>query len=331
MRALPGVSFAKAGGARRELVCFTVFAVFCCVLAGCRQPEPPLRIALNAWPGYAAIYLAQEKGFFRDAGVEVKLVEFGALADARRAFETGKVDGLATTIIEVLMARDASSRDLRIVRVVDFSNGGDMIVARKNVRSMRALRGARIGVELSSLGVYVLARALEKEGMALTDVELVSKDQRSMGEALLEGRLDAVVTYPPESESLLASPGFHAVFTSREIPGEIVDVLALSSGVLRKRPEQVAAFLGAVDRAFAYLKEVPEDALRALAPRMELSPDQLKTVLESEIALVAPLEQEAYLGEGGKLRPTIDAVAATLRQVDVLSGRPGVTDCIEKP
>lgn len=308
-----------------------VTAALCCLFAGCRQPEQPLRIAINAWPGYAAIYLAQDKGYFRDAGVEVKLVEFGALADARRAYETGKVDGLATTVVEVLMARDASPRDLRIVRVVDFSNGGDMVVAREGVRSMRDLRGARVGVELSSLGVYVLACALEKAGLSLSDVVLVSKDQPSMGEALRAGLIDAAVTYPPESSELLAAPGFRAVFTSREIPGEIVDVIAMSSGVLRKRPHQVAAFLAAIDRAYAFIKDEPEDAFHALAPRLGLTPEQIKEVLEGEIALVAPGEQAGYLGEGGKLRPTVEAVAGALRRVDVLSDSPAVTDCIEKP
>lgn len=327
----PWAWVAGAGGALVAALPSAAAVALCFAFAGCRQPEQPLRIALNAWPGYAPIFLAQEKGFFRDAGVDVKLIEFGALADARRSFETGKVDGLATTIVEVLMARDASTRDLRIVRVLDFSNGGDIVVARKSARSMRDLRGARIGVELSSLGVYLLARAMEKEGMALSEAVLVSKDQRSMAEGLLQGQLDAVVTYPPESSMLLAKPDFHAVFTSRDIPGEIVDVIAFSSGVLHKRPGQVAAFLAAVDRAFAYMRDEPGDALRALAPRLALPPEALKSVLESEITLVEPGEQAAYLGEGGKLRPTIEAVAATLRHVEVLSARPEVADCIFTP
>ena len=308
-----------------------IFALSALILSGCGRDPEPLRIALNAWPGYGPIYLAQDKGFFREAGVEVKLLEFGALADARRAFEDGKVDGMATTIVEVLMARDATQRDLRILRVVDFSSGADMIAARKDVRSMRDLRGKRVGVEIASLGIYVLARALELEGMTLEDVNLVPKDQSSMCKALLDGNLEAVVTYPPDSSSVLGNPEFRAVFTSREIPGEIADVIAMDAEVLKERPEQVAAFLAAIDLAHAYMRENPDDAYRIMAARVRLPVEAFSSVLRDEITMVSPLEQAAYLGEGGKLRPILEAAAASLRHVGVLSDRPGLTDSLTEP
>ena len=88
---------------------------------GCAPEKPAaLRVGLNPWPAYEFLYLAQEKGFYRAEGIEVRLVEFNSLSDARRAYERGQINVLASTVIEVLQARDNSPRSPQIVQVVDY-------------------------------------------------------------------------------------------------------------------------------------------------------------------------------------------------------------------
>jgi NitT/TauT family transport system substrate-binding protein len=107
------------------------------------SPEPELlRVGVNPWPGYETIYLAQKLGYFREAGVDVRLVEFASLADARRSFERNQIDALASTVVEVLRAREQSQRSLRIVQVLDYSNGADMLVARAGLMSRLSAAGA---------------------------------------------------------------------------------------------------------------------------------------------------------------------------------------------
>lgn len=305
-------------------------AVSALLLAGCPRPREPLRIGVDTWPPYGLFYLAQAKGFFRDEGVTVKLLDFGAVSDVRRAYEQGKLDGVATTVVEVLMARDATARDLRVVRLIDISEGGDVILAKESIRSMRDLRGKRIGVEPASLNMYVLARALEKAGMTFKDVTVVPKEPRAMCDELLADRLDAVVTYPPESARVLADPRFHTVFTSLEIPGEIIDVLAFDARALRARPRDIAGVMRALDRALQYLKENPQDSWRIMADRAGVSPEEFGRLLTAGIILVTPEQQAAYIGDGGKLQAIADSIARTLRGVGLMSDRAGVTDCVGK-
>jgi len=145
-------------------------------------------VGLNAWPGYEFLYLAQEEGYFRDEGLDVRVVEFCFLSDARRAYERGQIDILGTTVIEVLQIRDNRLREPQIVQVVDCSDGADVIIARPGFASGASLKGARVGVELASLGIYVLIRRLEKSGLSFADVETVFMDQLSMEEAFVELR-----------------------------------------------------------------------------------------------------------------------------------------------
>jgi NitT/TauT family transport system substrate-binding protein len=317
---------------RLRLGSILALAGLCCLAPlsqGCREAaKRELRIAINSWPGYEVIYLAQEKGFFRESGVDVRLVEFGSLSDARRAYETGKVDGLATTVVEVLMARDATPRDLQIVRVFDASSGADVIVAHSKFASMSELRGKRVGVELASLGIYVLARALELERMTLADVQVVSQDQKTMREELLIGELDAVVTYPPESLAVLNDPKFRTVFSTLQIPGEVVDVLAMDGQAMRARPADVKAFLTGLDLAYDYLQKHPEDACRIMAEREGVSAQAFQKLLADGMTLTGPDDQAAFLGPQGTLRAVVKGVAESLQRVQLISSNPKVTECL---
>lgn len=298
------------------------------LLTACSQHHEPLRIGLSDWPTFQLLHLAQEKGFFRKEGVEVRLLDFGALSDTRRAFESGKLDGLATSVIELLAVRDASLHDLRAVAVFDVSEGGDVILAPKNIRSMRDLRGHRIGIEPASLSTFLLARALEKEGLKFADVIAVPKEPRGMCNELLEGSLDAAVTYPPQSARVLANPRFRTIFSSRNIPGEIIDVLAFDAESLRTRPHEVAAVTRALKHAWQFLADNPEESLRIMAKCPQVSTAEFERQLSKGILLIPPEQQSAYLGPNGKLRIAAASAAQTLLNAGLLSDRPDLTDLI---
>jgi NitT/TauT family transport system substrate-binding protein len=276
-------------------------------------------VGINAWPGYEFIYLAAQKGYFKDAGLEVRVVEFSSLADARRAYERGQIDAIATTVVEVLQILDQSARKPRIVRVFDYSEGADVILARPGIPTGRELRGARIGVELASLGVYILARGLEQHGLQLSDVTMISGDQLSMEGQFDRGKLDAVVTYPPTSLKMLADSSAHAVFSTAEIPGEVLDVLAVDDALIQQRHEDVRRFLDAVERAMAYERQSPADAHAIMAEREGITAEEFAAALADGMTLVSASEQSEYLGPQGRLHEVVARTTAVLSQTQQLS------------
>jgi NitT/TauT family transport system substrate-binding protein len=288
---------------------------------GC-TPEPPfsLRVGLNAWPGYEFLYLAQEKGFFREAGLEVRLVEFSSLSDCRRAYERGQINAMGTTVIEVLMVYDQSHRSPQIVRVLDYSDGADVIVTRAGLTNGASLGNARIGVELASLGVYILARGLEKNGLTLAQVNPVSMDQLSMEAAFRRGDLDGVVTYPPVSVKLLRETNAHSFFSTAEIPGEVVDVLAVEAEVSLQQPGAVAQFLHAFGRAVTYAQANPADAYQIMAAREQLTPEEFTQALASGVKILSEADQAAFFRAGGKLESVIETSDRILRQSGQING-----------
>jgi NitT/TauT family transport system substrate-binding protein len=301
------------------------------LLTGCQRPDPPLRVGVNLWPPGELLYLAHERGFFAEEGLDLRLVEFTSLSDSRRAFSQGKLDGFAATIIDVMTVRDLAARDARVVRVMNVSEGADLIIARTDLGEVTALRGARVGVEPASLGLYLLARALERHGLALADVTLVAMDQSLMVEGLHNRLVEAVVIHPPEYLRLHGDPNYHALFTSADIPGEIVDVYAFDAAVIARRPEAMAAFHRGLDRAFDYYRAEPGAALAIMARRHQLDPEEFARSLHEGIVLVAPEQQAAAVASASTLATTIDHVARVLHQQAIISDPVRAADCLPPP
>ncbi len=291
------------------------------ILQSCsRDNAAPLRIGINPWPGYEFIYLAQEKGFFRDAGVNIRIIELNSLSDARRAYERGQIDGMGTTVIEVLQARDQSPRLPQIVYAVDYSDGADVILAQPNIKTGEELRGKRIGVELASLGVFVLARGLAKYGLTITDIVPKSMDQITMEQAFRQQDLDAIVTYPPTSIKMSRDTKAMPLFSSAEIPGEVVDVIAIEQEIAQKRADDVRKMLLAFERAIAYAAQNPTDAHRIMAAREGITPEEFATALKDGVRILGPTEQAEFFRPGGKLFSVLDSADRVLRETGQITG-----------
>jgi len=289
------------------------------------QSVPPVKIAINPWPGYEFLYLAEEKGFFQKTGLNAKLIQLRSLADGQRAYINGHVDGMASTVIEAVQAEVFGGEPLKVVMVSDYSDGGDMVVARSEFANMQALRGKKIGCEVSSLGIFILQRALAKSGMSLEDVELVNIEQMRVEKAMNSQELDAVVTYSPVSINLLNSKNYHAVFTSREIPKEIIDIISISEKALKANPEFVSRLHDAWGMALDYYRSNPQDALTIMAEREGITPADFKGVL-SDLKIVDEKGQKEIFEPSKGLDKNIMEVCRTLVHVNAIS-----TDCANFP
>lgn len=296
----------------------TLLLSFSLLLSACSPPEEPLRIAINPWPGYEFLYLAERLNLYEAEGVKVRVLQFSSLNDARRAYEQGKVDGFAGTPVELLAAAQNSRRRPRVVYLTDYSNGGDMIIAGRQLEGVEALAGKRVGVEVNTLNTYVLARALQHHGLSLAQVNLVSLPQTAMEEALAEGTVDAVVSYPPYSVRLLRNPRLQRLFDTREIPGEVLDLLAIDDDVLQQRGPAVRALLRGMARAMEHARAHPEEAYAIMAAREGLTPEEFRQAIEEDLQLLGPADQARFHGPQGLLLKALQATQQVMLETGQL-------------
>jgi NitT/TauT family transport system substrate-binding protein len=289
-------------------------------LASCAPYDPPLRIAIIRWPPFEYMHLAQEQGFFADEGVEVRLIEFVAVNDAQRAFEHDKIDGGTFSLLQVLQSRDQLARKLQIPLVIDFSDGADIVMARPGITDVKGLRGKRVGVTLSPLDIYFLARTLELNGMSMADVTPVYVRTADMSEAMASGKVDAITAYPPNSSEIEAAGIGKPIFDSRAMPGEIIDVLALDKKVIDDRPEDVAALIRAFYRAVEYARQKPDEAMNIMAARERVAPEDFRRDLfQTGITVVSLTDQQKFLGDDSALPDTVKRISRVLSEHKLLS------------
>ncbi|HTM51230.1 MAG TPA: ABC transporter substrate-binding protein [Bryobacteraceae bacterium] len=294
--------------------------------SGCASPKkPPLRLGVNFWATTEFILMAQEKHFFEEEGLPVEIVEYSSLNDLRRGFERGQVDAMASSLVEVLMVRDNTQRRPQVVLIVDFSNGADFIVAKYDIPNVAGLKKRRVGVEGGSMGIFVLGRALEQAGLTFDDVTLISKDQSTMERSYLSGEIDAAVTYPPFSVGLGGTAGDgHLIFSSKQIPGEIVDIVAVD--VNKLNPGDAAKFQNVWKRVTAHVAANSGESYRIMAKREKISLADFQATMDG-LQIVSHEQQRALFEQGG-LKVTVQKTARFLQQTGVLKRIPDPDDLL---
>ncbi|MCB1704850.1 MAG: ABC transporter substrate-binding protein [Halioglobus sp.] len=266
------------------------------------QAAEPLKIGYSDWPGWVAWEVAIEKEWFKDAGVDVEFEWFDYVA-SMDAFAAGKLDAVTMTNGDALVTGASGAQSVMIL-VNDFSNGNDMIVASPGITSVAELKGKTIGVEVGFVGHLLLLNALEAAGLSESDVTLVNVPTNETPQVLASGDVDAIVAWQPSSGQALSQvPGSTAIATSRDAPGLIYDVLAVSPASLATRKadwEKVATvWYKAVD--YIYGEETQADALSIMAARVGIPADQYKAILDGT-KILSLEESQAVMqkGEGMK-------------------------------
>lgn len=237
-------------------------------LAACRPRSEPLRLGAQVFPAYELLFLARELGHLPEH--QVRLIEMPSASASLRALASGALEGACLTLDEVLAARDRGLA-LSAVLVLDQSMGADALVARPGFGSLGSLRGSRIGVEQTAVGAVMLDAALQQAGLAPADVQLVALSVDEHEAAFVAGRVDAVVTYEPTLGRLLAA-GASVLFSSRQVPGRVLDVLALRTPFLTSHAAEVAQAVDAHLRARDAFVQAPQAHVGQLAPRLGIEP-----------------------------------------------------------
>ncbi len=233
-------------------------------LSACGSRTGPLNLGAQVFPGYELLFLARELGYLPEQ--QVRLVEMPSASASLRALTSGSLQAACLTLDEVLAARDRGLA-LSAVLVLDQSLGADALVARPGLDTLQALKGRSIGVENSAVGAVMLDAALQKAGLVPADVNIVALSVDAHEAAFTAGRVEALVTYEPTLNRLLAA-GAVPLFTSREIPGRVMDVLAVRTPFIESHPGAVAAAVQAQLRARDAFVGAPQQFAARMAPRL---------------------------------------------------------------
>ncbi len=223
-----------------------------------------LKLAHSTWVGYGPFYIARDKGFFKDEGVDVELTIMEDTPIKMGALMAGQIDLVASTVDEFPIYMKPGKM-LHYVLAVDNSKGGDGVVANKDITSVAGLKGKKVAFEQGSVSQFFLNALLKDAGMTQDDIEAVNMAATDAGVAFAAKQVDAAVTWEPAlSQGAKAEHG-HILLTSADKPGLITDVVAVTAETAVEKKDDIAGFVRAWYKAVDFAKSNPEEANAIMA------------------------------------------------------------------
>jgi NitT/TauT family transport system substrate-binding protein len=293
--------------------------------------EPPLRIASSPWPGYEPLYLAQEIGYLPEA--KAQLFELPSSDITLESFRNRSAD-IATLTLDETLDLLQSGVQLRILMVLDISNGADAVMANPKVKRLSDLKGKRIAILNIPLGVYMLSRTLDAAGLSRKDVKVIPSAESKHEEMYRKGAADAFITFEP-FKTRLADLGAHVLFDSSDIPNEVFDLMVVHEEVYRQRRAEVCNVARQWLRTQEYMRKSPDAAAASIARRLGVTPQEylamvqgIKTPgLTENLALIG--DSQAILQPAQRLNEVMLAEGQLKHAVDVKPTLiPGLNHCI---
>lgn len=227
---------------RCSLVCLL------CTFAFVAHAKDDYRIAWSIYVGWMPWDYASQSGIIDKwadkYGISIEVVQFNDYIESINQYTVGAFDGCTMTNMDALTIPAAGGVDSTALIVGDFSNGNDGIVLKGSGKSVSDLRGQHVNLVELSVSHYLLARALEREAMTERDLTVVNTSDADIVAAFSSDDVTSVVTWNPLLAEVQAMPAVSPVFDSSMIPGEIIDMLVVSTEALED-PRFGKALVGA--------------------------------------------------------------------------------------
>lgn len=266
---------------------------------------------------FAGYYMAQEKGYYRDAGLQVDIREGKAETSPVDEVVAGRADyGIGAS--ELVLERAQGKPVVALATLMQHSPLVLLTRAGGGIRTVRDLEGGKLMLLPAEAELFAFLR---RQGVTLDRVHLVPHSFSPSD--LISGRVDALSAYASDETYDLERAGFpYLAFSPRTAGIDFYgDTLFTSEQELARHPERVAAFRAASLQGWRYALAHPEET--ALVILEKYSQRHTREHLLFEAERLQPLIQNDLVELGNMAPSRWQRIAATYRELGML---PASTD-----
>jgi len=270
------------------------------VTLGAEAQAGTYKIAYSDWPGYTVIEIAKQKGWFKDAGLDVELdwFDYGPSLDA---FAAGKVDAVMCVPTDALVLGSNGTKS-KVIAITDFSDGNDKVIGAPGVDSVKDLKGKKVAVEVGLVDHLLLLQALKANGLTQDDITLVPTPTNNVPQVLGSGSVAAgCAWYPISGQAIAQVPGSKPLYTSKEAPGLIYDVIIVNPAGLAEHKDDWSKIVGIFHKCVDYLMDpkTHDDAVKIMAGKVGAKPDEYsKNLPGTHFMTLAEAKEHFKKGDG---------------------------------
>ncbi|BCS54122.1 ABC transporter substrate-binding protein [Geobacter sp. SVR] len=237
---------------------------------------PKLKVGYVPEPAHGLYFVAKEKGYFKEEGVDVELFQFGSAAEGMAALKAEKLDvGTFGTTAPLLFISKGSDFTFFGGMMI----GGQAIVARPerlaelSGNDLKIFKGKKIGLVKLSTGDVVFKGALKKAGIDykkdVTFVEFGSA--AAVAEAVKKGAVDAGLLWPPHFSLAEKNSGLKVAHYIEEFyPKYTCCRIVAPTKSLNENKDVHRRFLAALIRAYKFYKTNPEETVQIYTKSLKI-------------------------------------------------------------
>lgn len=240
-------------------------------------PKSRLSISANPFIGYLPLLHVRNYELFDNRAL--KIIEFPSPRHSLRAFRNEVIDASFISLEDAMQLK-SEGIDLRVLAVVNISNGGIALIGRPGLTNVSQLKSRAVGFEKSGLTSYFLSRALKNVNLDLDDVRLHGIEVAYHEREFLSGKIDAVLTREPYKTRLLKLGG-HLLIDSRSLPGEIMRVIVVHRSSYEAKKESVEEFLSTWNKGIQEMRKKDKVSIQQIQKYFSVSDEEAQNMLSS--------------------------------------------------
>lgn len=264
----------RRAGAAAMLACALIVASCSPGEEEASAPRTDFNIGWSIYAGWMPWPYAQQAGIvdkWADKyGLEINFVQVNDYVESVNQYTAGQLDGVTVANMDALTIPAAGGKDTSAIIVGDYSNGNDGVLL-KDAASLSDINGRQVYLVELSVSHYLLARALDNVGLTMTDISTVNTSDADIAGAFTSPEVSAAVAWNPQLTTMREAPGAVPVFSSADIPGEIVDLLVVDTATLQANPDLGKALAGIWYETMALMAQDDEEGSAARAAMAELA------------------------------------------------------------
>jgi NitT/TauT family transport system substrate-binding protein len=221
---------------------------------------------------FLPVYVTEDKGFFKNEGLDVLLVLFNAGATNLQALIGGDVQIMGSAFVETIGGRAAGvdvTNFWGICNLMPFQ-----LYSQPGFKSMKEAKGKRFAISrFGSLTDFLTRATLRHFNIDPKDVTILQIGSTPARFAALSAKgVDASIVWFPVTE-IAKSQGYNKLLDLKEIfPEWPYETFAAKESYLRKEKDQVSKFLRAYQRGVKYTIDNKDDAVRIMKKYVKMDP-----------------------------------------------------------
>lgn len=247
-----------------------------------KNNDNTINLSLDEWIGWKSIIDAEYYGIYDELGLDVNISVINDATQSSNALIKGDIDAAGYTINRTaFLSKKFEMAGVNVVMpfITNYSNGGDGIIAKSNITTVKDLVNAKIGVpefsEAQTLVVWFINNSdlTQEEKDTIIDNLILFATPDEAAKAFFAGQVDVAATWEPYLTQVQNMTDSHIFFSTASSSSLVMDGILFNETFARNNPELVEKFIkGALTASTLYDKEF--DSIRSVMPMFSTASDE---------------------------------------------------------